>query len=138
MLQVSGIAPITTRLFEEAPVWTSRCVSTKIGYEHVFVPEARGDARPCHRPAPARARAQPRPPPGQTAPPTPLDRLPTRPRKDASLAAGAGRRTDRARRPGHAPPARRSPRRPHGRAPAPLRRLLARDPLAHAPTPDRS
>ena len=38
----------------------------------------------------------------------------------------------RPRRPGHPPDARRRPRRPHRRPPAPLRRLLPRDPLAHA------
>ena len=85
------------------------------------------------RPAPARARAQPRPAAGAGRPAAALDRLAARARPPAPLAGGARRRSlVGARRPGHPPAARGRPGRPHRRAAAALRRLHARDPLAHA------
>ena len=96
------------------------------------------DARPGVGPAPPRAGPQPRPPAGAGRPPPRLDRLAAR----ARPLAAARRRASTpslvgARRPRHPPDARRRPGRPHGRAAAALRRLLAGDPLAHAGARDR-
>ena len=89
-------------------------------------------------PAPPRARPQPRPAAGAGRPPAAFDRA-------RSARSGAGRKPPgdarrhpgRARRPRRPAHARRAPGRPHGRAAAALRRLLARHPLAHAVRGDR-
>ena len=82
---------------------------------------------------PARARAQPRPAAASQAgrrrrsigAQRALGRSPRSPEEVDAVAR-------RARRSRHAADARRPARRPHGRAQAALRRLLARDPVAHA------
>ena len=56
----------------------------------------------------------------------------------AAIARRGRRRAARPRRPRHPPHAHRAAHRPHRRAPAALRRLLARDPLAHAAVRDRA
>ena len=99
---------------------------------------ARVDARPRLGPPPARARPQPRPAPGADGPPARLDRLAAGARPGADVGRGARRSADRARRPRHAPAAGRRTRRPHGRAPAAVRRLLAGDAVAHARPADRA
>ena len=104
---------------------------------------ARGDARPCARAPPARARPQPRPAAG-------AGRAAGGARSARSARSGARRaRPRRARRRRWSALVDRVTRRlrrrsrvvPHGRAAAALRRLLARDALAHAaasrpPTPE--
>ena len=71
------------------------------------------------------------PRPVQVGVPPALDGRAARARAPAALARGARRRPRRARRPHRPPAARRAPRVPdRGAAPA-LRRLLARDPVAH-------
>ena len=89
------------------------------------------------RPAPARARPQPRPAAGAGAAPPRLDRLAAGARPRAEVARGGRRGPGRARRPRHPADAGGRTRRPHRRAPPALRRLHARDALAHAPAGDR-
>ena len=92
----------------------------------------RGDAGARDGTAPPRAGPQPRPAAGATAAPTWLDRLAARPGPVALVARVRRRGRRRPRRPGHEASARGAARRPHGRAPAPLRRLHACDPFPHA------
>ena len=85
-----------------------------------------------------------------TRSPTTATRVPSIPdavdARSARSARSAARRShrprsssrDRPRRARHPPDENRGARRPHGRAAAALRRLLPRDPLAHAPAPDRA
>ena len=100
---------------------------------------ARLDARPGVGPPPARARPQPRPAAGAGRPPAPLDR------RRSARSAARRRSPDGARRRRSSGWSTASPAgcgrpagRPHRRAPAALRRLLAGDPLAHAARGDRA
>ena len=98
---------------------------------------ARRNARSRDRPPPPRPRAEPRPPPGPNRAATRLDRLAAGARLEAASTRGDRRDPRRARRSRHRPHASRRPRRADGRAPPSLRRLLTRDPLAHAAPGDR-
>ena len=129
-----GVGPVTAAKLH------ARGIAT-VG-EVALLPEAAlvVDARPRRRPAPARARAQPRSAAGRRrAGAAARSARSGRSAARRTLARGARRRRwsgsstasrggMRAARPG----------RPHRRAPAALRRLLARDALAHARRADRA
>ena len=93
---------------------------------------ARDDPRPRGRAAPARARAQPRPAAGARRPAATIDGRAAGARAAAALVDGARLDRRRPRRPAGAADADGAARLPHGDPADALRRLLARDPVAHA------
>ena len=94
------------------------------------------DPRPRVGASSPRARAQPGSPAGRRRPPATLDRNPACARPTTEIAGVARRRPHRAGGPPVAQAASGPPRLPHGRAPPAVRRLHARDAVAHDPRGD--
>ena len=126
-----GVGPVTARRLHDLGITT---VGEVARFGETALVALLG---PRLRPAPPRARTQPRSPAGAGAAPSPVDRRPAGPRTQADVARRPRRVARRARRPRHAPDADGQAGRPDGRPAPPLRRLLARDPLAHAAVRDR-
>ncbi len=98
----------------------------------------RPDARRGRRPASPRARPQPRSAAGPGRPPPSLDGHAARARPTAAITRLARHGPRRAGRPTRAQAASGPPRLPHGRPSAAVRRLHARDEVAHALGGDRA
>ena len=125
-----GVGPVTARKLHARGIATVGQVASLSEAALVLLLGARVG------PSPACPRPQPRPAPRGGRPPPPVDRLAARPRPLAEVARGDRRRARLAGRPRDAADAGSEARRPHRRAAAAFRRLLARDPLAHAATGD--
>ena len=122
-----GVGPVTARKLRERSITMVADVAKLDEDEPGADPRARGGT------AHPRAGAQPGPAPGGGRPPAPLDRHPAGARATEALAGDARDRPARAGRPAGPAAARREPRLPDGDASPAVRRLLARDPFAHAP-----
>ena len=122
-----GVGPVTADKLRDRGITTVGQVARLAETALVAMRRPRGGAQ-APRPGP-----QPRSAAGPGRRPPALDGHAARARPPAAVARGARRLPRRDRRPHRAPAARRPARVPHRRAAPALRRLLARDPVAHAP-----
>ena len=124
--RIWGVGPVTARKLHERGI-------TVVGEVAELAESlARPVARTGGGPQAARARPQPRSAAGARRTPPRLDRVAARARPVAEDRTTSSTPSLVApRRPRHAPDAGRRPGRTHGRAPPALRRLLARDAIAH-------